>query len=506
MIYPRTTGVLTAAVSLCLVGLGLVMLTGCSAESDAATSAVRTYVEAVAAGDGKAAHEADPYSPILTTEGLAASTAGGHIEIVSVGSFTEAEEKLKVEVPETETTPTADPSTGTTHTDWTGIDWEDTSWTGSDADDDDSLKDAKEVKEGIVPVTYKLAGEEHTVPIGIAYGSDTEGNTVTAFRAVALTDELAAQYGIATAPPALAPAAVSLSTTDSDNSSEETSESWWEKVKDKADDDESDTPEVTRAGTISGATVTLSDQTPLLLLPGTYDVAIGDAPADVLWAAPGSPEPAAVTLGPGDQYTAALGEAVVTEAGTKLVQDKMAELAETKFDAMTTFTTSDRDKSCGVLAPSSGWGSSSSTSFEDEWFTTATTNIASGGISVTGTSSNKAKATVEGNGSSSTLADEAFCSGKASADAKTYTVPVNVTDSSLTPGTTVVAADGTITTTTPWTLAMTTTVTTWDDTDASGTSVGWGKDPVKSTYVATVSITWSPTGTLTADGEIKAAA
>lgn len=487
----------TLAVAL-LASAGAITVTGCSSQGGAAEARVRDYLASLAAGDAAKAHELNPYSAVLSAEGAAASAAGGHLSVVKVEGFVEAKDTF--DVPTAVPTPTASSSTGP---DWTGIDWDDQSWSGQEGSA--QMKDVKKVTTGFVPVTFKLGDAERTVPIGIAFGQDSTGAEQFAFRSVALNSDQAAQFGMAKAVPALAPASVKLAhaTTEEDGSdSDGTAEEetpWWQKAEQRVDEA---TTELARDATLSGAKVALSEES-LLLLPGTYEVVVGQPADDALWGAT-APASENVTLQPGDEHQVKLGPATVTEAGKKHVQDVLEKLAQDKYDAMVKFEISDRDQACGLLAPASGWGSSSS-DFEDDWFTASSTNIASGGITVEAKSSNKTTGTKSGNGSSDTFADEAFCAGKADAEATSYTVPVEVVSSSLTPGSVTVNNDGTFTTTSPWTLAMETKVSSYDNTDAAGQNVGWGKPKVKTTYTATVNITWSPTGALSSDGELKPA-
>ncbi len=485
MRYRKTAATLAVVL---LATVGVVTLSGCSSQAGAAEAKVKEYLSALAAGDAAKAHRLNPYSPILTAEGAAASAAApAHLTAVNVGGFVEAKKDFD-SIPTAMPSPTASSSAG--RADWSGIDWEDETWTGGK--DDSSLKDVRSITQGVVPVTFKVGDSaERTAAIGVAFGRDSTGAEQFAFRSVVLSNDLAATYGAAKAVPALPPASVKLAggtAGETDNATP-----WWETVGQKVDDA---TTMLSREATISGAKVTLTENS-LLLLPGVYDIAVGQPSEGALWAA-SAPAPQTVALAPADEHVVKLGAPTVTEAGKALVQAELQRLAQAKFNAMVDFTPSDREQVCGTLAPSM-WGSSR---FEDDTFTVRNTNIANGGISIAAVSSNKATGTRAGNGSDS-FADGAFCSGQASADATSYTVPVEVETSSLTPGTVATADDGTFTTTTPWSLAMTTKVSTFGNADAAGKSVPFGKPKVKTTYTATVAINWLPSGKLTDDGKVE---
>ncbi|QAY62550.1 hypothetical protein ET495_03995 [Xylanimonas allomyrinae] len=243
---------------------------------------------------------------------------------------------------------------------------------------------------------------------------------------------------------------------------------------------------------ISGVAVTLSEEEPLKLLPGVYDMAVDVPQDDALWAPPGSPEPETVMLGPGGDHVIELGAPEVTEAGRAAVQEKLEQLAQAKVAAMTDLQVSDRERQCGLLAPSGGF--SAKDKFDDDWFDATTTNIANGATTVRAVSDNGAQGSSVGNGSRDTFADEAFCAGVSSPDSDVYDVPVSVVSSALTPGKVTVAADGTFGTTTPWSLFMETQIATCGDRDAAGVRVGWDEDQVHTTYTATVELTWESTG------------
>jgi hypothetical protein len=511
----KMTGVVRGSTAVAVLAVAATMtLTACSKSDNAdAEKAVHDYMTAVAAGDSVAAHGVDPYSPILTDEGAAASTAGVHLEVVKVGSFEPIAEGLDASAAAAAaaTAKKAEAAAKSKSSDssngWLGIDWSDQSWNGAKAEKGDSLKAVETVTQGVVAVTYSLGDATVTVPIGIAYGRDDKGVMKVEFRSFTLSAEQAAKYGTAEAVPALAPAAIVLDTTDAADATAAAAAadkpSWWDETM--VDVKDATRKKTTRTASLAAASVTLSDESALLVLPGVYSLAVGAADGADLWASPASPEPTTLTLGPGDEGRVALGAPVVTAAGKAEVQTQVAQIASDKFDLMTAFKVSDRDQSCGALAPTSSWTVGAKNAFEDDWMTSENSNLASGGIKVDAVSDNGAVGSASGNGSKDTFADEAFCAGKSSADTKdAYMNAVKVLSLSLTPGKVTVADDGTFTTVTPWTLSMTTTVSAYSSHDAGGNPVGYGKNPVTTTYTATVAINWEPQGTLARNGEIKA--
>jgi len=480
----------TASIALLIVGL----TTACSVQpQDGARDLVRPYVEALAAGDGALAHDLNPYAPILTAEGLAASAAASeHLSVVHVGKFEEATDRLgTVNVPTI--APTASTDEGGGDKGLLGIDFSDDSWSGLETPKD-ALKDVKDVVTGFVPVTISLGASESTVPLGVACGRDDTGKSVCVFRRVDLTEEQQAKYGTDVAPPAFAPAEVMLETT-----AVETPEPSTRLERATAAVEAATGPsETTRDAIVAGVTVTLSDVEPLLLLPGSYTVAVPDDDAGALWAPPGLPEPTTVTLGQGETHSVVLAAPELTAAGRESVRTALELTAASKFEDITTFSVSDRERSCSALAPQ-GW-SGTDNGFEDDDFSVANTNLASGAIEVTATSTNGATGVTLGNGSTKSWADEAFCAGLETPTSVAYAVPVEVLNSRLTTGTLKVNADGSFTTTTPWVFAMETTITTWGNRDAAG---GWNFAGIQTTYTSVVSLEWSPSGVFTQDGQIK---
>jgi hypothetical protein len=311
---------------------------------------------------------------------------------------------------------------------------------------------------------------------------------------VTLSAEQQAKYGTDVALPAVPPAEVTLQTTGA-----EPTEPLTRLEEATAAVEAATSPsETNRPAIVAGVAVTLSDSTPLLLLPGAYSVSVPDDAAGALWAPPGLPEPTTVTLGQGETHAVVLAAPEITTAGRESVQTALEGLAASKFEAITTFAVSDRERSCGALAPQ-GWSGTDS-GFEDGNFSVDNTNLASGAIEVTATSSNGATGVTLGNGSTKSFADEAFCAGLETPTSVTYTVPVQVLSSHLTSGTATVNSDGSFSTSKPWVFAMETTITTWGNRDAAG---GWNFDGIQTTYTSLVSLQWSPTGVFTPAGTIQ---
>lgn len=478
-----------------------VTLAGCSSGDGVAQQHVRNYLDALAAGDATAAHIANPYSPTLTAEGTAVSAAGRHVQIVNVGGFEEATDPLAAaETPEPSSSTTAEGSNDTS--DWWGIDWSSKDWAGIDKPDDPLTDSPSAVTQGVVPVTLGVAGSTVTVPVGVAVGKDKDGRELAVFRAVPLSAEQQARWGVTEAAPAIAPAIISVGT---DTEPEATpgatpttaadQPSWWEKVKDKVGEATgvvSATPV-----TVAGITVELVPSAPLAVLPGEYDIAVPEPAAGALFAAPASPQPVAAPLLPGQEHTIAVGDPQVTDTGRRKVHDELDKLAETQHQAMVSFEVSDREQACGTLAPPLFGASRFETGGT---FTTANTNIASGGITITARSSDGTKGNRSGNGNVGGFADEAFCAGKKSATATTWDQPVTVETSNLTGGQVTVNPDGTFTTSSPWRLTMTTKQVTVTTQNATGAPV---YPAVKTTYKARVDIEWRPAGQLDADGTVK---
>ncbi|WDH78256.1 hypothetical protein PTQ19_12115 [Microbacterium esteraromaticum] len=505
MIVRKTVRRPLCAVAAVAIGVG--MLTACSsAAQDTAEKAVTDYVTALSEGDAKLAHEINPYSPIIT-DGLAASAAGEPIQIVEVGEFAPADasglEKIptpSVEVGEGE--PDSEPGLGE-------IDWNDTSWTGLEADQPDPLDGAAkhDIQEGAVPVTYLLGDTETTVPIGVAFGRDKNGEIQYAFREVPLGGEMAARFGTDVAFPALPGATVGIERIDTDEDADEAS-SYLGDAVDATGEAASKAVEVEiiRDGTVSGEAVTFSEREPLLLLPGVYELNIEAPTGDALWASPGLEEPIEVVLEPGQSFDLELPEQQITDAGRQAIVDYLSELADGQFEALTTYELSDRGQACGALAPGKrGLFSSGASEFEKEsgdWFTEETTNIASGGIVVNATSTNGATGSRSGNGSKETFADEAFCAGVQERKSNVYDVPVEVVSSSMEPGSVDVSDDGHFTTTTPWRFTVSTKITTHSSEDAAGERI-YGRDPVATTYTGTVDLTWEPSGVMKINGDVK---
>lgn len=480
-------------------------LTACTtSSSQEAVAAVTAYVNAVAAGDAELAHELNPYSPILGADGIAASAAATHIEIVEIGDFEELDEGLVVPDPdaapqETDSDSDADEQDESESTDWTGVDWSDSSWSGLESEEDAALEEVDTVVAGLRAGDLRPRRRESDRGYRSCLRPRREWRDAARLPSAASARGPGRGLRREHTVPAIAPAAIALEVPVEEP--EETEESSWWGGDSEDEEADAEAEAVVRTASIGDAPATLSSAEPLLVLPGTYSVQVDPAGQDDLWAAPGTPEPTTAVLQPGGTHTIELAEAELTEAGRAEVHRQLDELASAKYDQMVTFTTSDREESCGILAPSGGWGTAAS-AFEDEVFTLGNTTLDNGGIVVTAASSNGAKGSSRGNGSSSTFADEAFCAGLESANAGTATVPVEVLSSALTSGDLEVDADGAFEATTPWTLAMTTTVTSFGTTDAAGDRVGYGDDPVQTTFEAEVMIEWTPSGSIGRDGTL----
>lgn len=463
--------------------LSALTLAACGSDpgADNAPEFVMSYVEAITgeSADAKAAHDANPYSPILTGEEIAASAAGIPLELVEIGDFEEATEVLGK--PGTEVAPQSSASAADDQdmTGWAGIDWSDGSWSGLETPaGKDQVSAAPKVTEGFVPVTFRLGQDEIVVPIGLAYG-EVDGVPAYAYRTVGLTDDQRARFGLDAAPPAVLPAQIVLDVPED----YEEDVGFWGRLRGKE-------PEPTsRQADISGVQVTLGETEPFTLLPGVYKVSVAGAEDELF--APGEAEIETLTLLPGAETHVTLPEFQVTESGRQAIRDALQAIADEKFEALTSFVFSDRNQACGALVD---W----STQFEDDALHTGNSTIDQGAVKVTATSSNGAAAT--GVGTQDPLARLAFCAGKASRDDFYGTVPVTVTDSALTSGVIEVHDDGTWGTVEPWVFTVQTTVESVDRYDAEST---WQETPITTTYVGDVALEWAPSGVLLSDGTVE---
>ncbi|MGC4154482.1 MAG: hypothetical protein QM628_15590 [Propionicimonas sp.] len=452
-----------------------------------------TYLDAVATGDAAAAHEANPWSPSLTAEAAAASAAGEHLTIVKIGQFEGAGERLKAEKPDAPE-PSAEPSTKPADDGWWGIDWDDDGWGGLRPDKDEIDREAEDDPvNGFVPVTVKLGEVEVTIPLGVSYARDRDGQPIYAFRTVELTEEQQARFGVEQAGPALPPVAVTLELAKVELEGDETESCpWW-----KRDCGGNGTvgADLARAATVAGVEVLLDSRQPLVVLPGSYPIVVLPPATDEFFASPGTPEPVTAALLPGASHAVALAPEEVTEAGRAKVTEALNAWAKSAFEDMTNPPASDREVVCGPLKPGSYGGGSALES--DGWLHTGNSNIARGAIKLEAESDNGATATGSGNGSGNALADLAWCPGRATADGP-QDQPVVITDPLLTAGVVAVEPDGSFTTTQPWKFSFASEVVTVGNRDATDT---WAPDST-TTIRSQVALEWSPAGRLGRDGQL----
>lgn len=473
-----------------VVALGL---SGCGSTADGVPQFVGGYLDAVAAGDARAAHEANPWSPGLTAEAAAASAAGEHLTIVKIGAFEEAGDRLKAKKPVEPAE--AESTTKTGNDDWWGINWDDDGWGGLKPEKDEIDREAEdEPTNGFVPVTVKLGETEATIPLGVSYARDHDGQPIFAYRAVELTEEQQQRFGVEQAGPALPPVAVTLGLAKVENGDAAGDECpWWK--RDCGGSGGGQSADLTRAATVAGVEVELDSRQPLVLLPGGYPISVLPPATDAFFAAPGTPEPVTATLLPGASHAVALAPEEVTEAGRTAITEALTAWAKDAFDDLTNPPVSDREVVCGPLKP--GLYGAKSGIESDGWLHPGNSNIARGAIKLEAESDNGAKATGSGNGSGNALADLAWCPGRGTASGP-QDQPVAITDPLLRAGQVAIEPDGSFTTTSPWRFAFASEVVTVGNRDATDT---WAPDST-TTIRSQVALEWSPAGQLGRDGEV----
>ena len=291
-------------------------LTGCApatAPEDVDTAPlVQPYLDAVATGDVAAAVAANPWSPrfgsvtaagrpLMDDVAAAVSAAGGRLTVVAVGEFQPVASAEEGSAAPEATTPAAAGDS------WWLTDWSGDDWGGSGQPTDRLFGDeATPLSEGVVPVTVALGDAERTYPLGVAVQVDAEtGEPVLEYRPVVLDATLAAQYGVPTAPPALPPVAIVLTTGD------ETPADWWTLNAHTTAE---------RPATVAGVQVEFTDGRPLVLLPGSYQVEVDDDPwpSELFEPAP-TPAPQTIALLPGNVHQVDVAPGSLTDAGRELI-------------------------------------------------------------------------------------------------------------------------------------------------------------------------------------------